>query len=119
MIVYRIEHKEYGWGPYKDGSLGKKLCDSHFNEDKHPCFAEDGITRNPDFSGRHVAGFDSEEKVVAWFEGYGKHLKRNGYKIAVYNVDDADVIFGKSGKQLAFKRSIYDPRPTQKPINFE
>lgn len=118
MLIYRIEHKDHGEGPYKNGNFGKKLCNDHFNKNSHPCFEEDGINQHPKFIGVQVAGFDSEKKMVAWFKGYGKRLKRNGYKIFIYKVDKSDVIFGKSGRQLAFIKPMFD-LPTKKPINFE
>ena len=115
MIVYRIESKDHGKGPYLDRVLGKKIQWDHHDE-QHPCFLQDGIRGNPHFA-RHHAGFDSEEKMSEWFKGYGKKLKKCNYHIVVYDAEDDFVIHGKSQRQVAFRR-LYSKFVKKKEIDF-
>lgn len=82
MHVYRIEHRETGFGPYNPApdmpdnvmSLCYLLRDAHSNFATHPAF--------------HLwdcrAGFSSLRKMKTWFSGFEESLAKCDYVIKEY-----------------------------------
>jgi hypothetical protein len=101
MKVYRIE-SENGIGPYQNGARDKipKLY-SHTGCPNHPCPWNDGIS-NIDFDNEYC-GFSSIEQLNKWFHGFKAPLRRLGYKMAVYEVEEKFVNSGT--RQLVFNKS--------------
>lgn len=106
MIIYRVEHKDTGLGPYnhswdeENAELEDKLQTEHSNL-SHPSMYEDFdidmISRD------HYFGFPSLTSLAEWFEGgWIGILIECGFIIREYNVDN--VLMGKSGRQVMFKK---------------
>lgn len=84
MIVYRIEHRESGYGPYqcyamtttKAQRVAERLCDEHQTCPAHPPFVRWGM-RN---------GFRSRAKMHRWFKGFKKDLREANFVHCVYEV---------------------------------
>ena len=103
MVVYRVEDRFTGTGPYQGVSNSSYvLSDAHASHvsSAHPAWAVDGISPRSNYGG----GFDSLDKLMSWFAGHMDMLIEEGFIIRVFWVNPADVFFGDSGKQLAFPR---------------
>lgn len=124
MIVYRVEHRKTGDGPYFKKSyiyaeLQDLLNDEHNDHELYPAFQYDGITEAETFKKKsHRSGFSDKLKAASWFKGFGIKLSDNNFVIAVYEVDEQDVIHGNSGKQLAFNIEKAELLRAE-PIDFE
>jgi hypothetical protein len=98
MVIWRLQN-EYGVGPYS--SLGFTLLERHQGSNSHP-----GI--NPDTNGKFcrgmICGFPKYGKLKKWFGEYLPELKNLGFKVVKVKVLKKNVLFGKSGKQVAFYR---------------
>ena len=102
MKVYRYEDPE-GIGPYRSTLLMDmyELGFNHNNGDIHPDWDDDCITY---YDYNYKAACESIDKLHEWFsEEEQVALIEEGYIIKEYEVDEQDVIYGKSGKQLVFK----------------
>lgn len=108
MIVYRVEHKKDGNGPYverDDVSLDSAL--NYFMKvttkpNRHPLPYYDGICTDK-VTQEHFCGFESEEALKAWFsEKWLKFLYSYDFTVYQYKVLKKKVLFGK--KQLMFKK---------------
>jgi hypothetical protein len=111
MKIYRLQHKETHRGPYNNwdthpnGSIEEELLlemkHEHSNEQNyatHPGAWRDEMN----VSSYHKFGFDSLEKLYAWFENYIDYLLPMGYEIIEYEISWIFVMYGKSGLQIAF-----------------
>jgi hypothetical protein len=94
MIVYRIEKN--GLGPYRSRLENKnsdKLVNklwSHLGSSHPTCVVE-----IPSFnSEKHICGFSCVTKLKKWFHGSRAELRRNGYLMALYEVDPQEVLHG-------------------------
>jgi hypothetical protein len=106
MKVYRVEHEEFGHGPYYSRDmkteghkeLAGRLCNATVARDQ-PVPWCDGI-READTD--HYCGFISATALHQWFHNHYEDLEIYGYHVAVYETNRDDVLFGN--KQLMFKR---------------
>lgn len=112
--IYRVEARD-GDGPYRgqgnSANLQYKLC-RHSTRTGRPTPCIDGI--DPYGSDRpfseYYFGFTHVDKLKEWFKGSRTALREDGYKMAVYEVDISDVLFGK--KQAAFVKKLANPVKT-------
>lgn len=106
MLVYRIESKKFGWGPYcrywSDESRSVKLVVPDLASDRNPTPWTDGIKKTGLYNNetyRH--GFIDTKKLRAWFVGKERRaLKKAGYVCNVYRIPKKHVLEGK--KQVVF-----------------
>lgn len=101
MLVYRYEHPENGFGPYRDSDL-MELMNVHNYSEEHPTPLEDKFPLTVD----HYFGFASLNALISWFDGFHTEIMAKGFKIFVYEIGKRDVIIGKSGKQLIFVKQF-------------
>lgn len=112
--IYRVEGRD-GNGPYRGientTNLQNKLV-KHNSQTGRPSPQLDGI--NPSGLERPVSeyyfGFTHVDRLKEWFKGSRAALREDGYKMAVYEVDVSDVLFGK--KQAAFVKKLANPVKT-------
>lgn len=86
MLIYRIEHRETGWGPYQEDnpankpmSLVKALIlnlDAHHHDLEHPIFKKPG----------YRSGFLRKCHAREWFKDFWTQLGAADYVIRVYAV---------------------------------
>jgi|GEM_PF-3695731 len=105
--IYRVEHYDRRHGPYeasynemnkKCKKLAEKL-DREFLVEQHPPPLTDGIR---DYSVSHYCGFDSLDALLDWFEEWLEDLEECGYHVAIFEVEDSELLHGN--KQVMFKR---------------
>lgn len=106
MLVYRVQHKETGLGPYHPQTeecklLKRRLCDSH-DDIMNPALCDAFNTADADriIKNEYVFGFLSLEELYTWFDGFIQDLCQCGYEIVIYDVGDDCVCIGH--KQVAF-----------------
>lgn len=93
MIIYRIEHKIYGMGPYSTRNLPrenkKKLAELY---DKHgACFAYNAYHPRPiNVKRGYYFGFESIDDLKKWFNRAGMLIRYHklGYVCRIYQVDE-------------------------------
>lgn len=107
MRVYRIEDK-FGTGPYRR-RIGDDTIEQMEMENRH-CNPSTHPTEAVDFYGFHEPGerfgFDSMQKLMAWFGPWLPHLLSIGYKISIYEISIYEVRSGRSGKQIMFQSDL-------------
>lgn len=109
MLVYRVEHKKSGCGPYSPQSdiactkLTYRLCNAH-SDNEHPDVytAFETISADDIIKNEYIFACSSLEQLHAWFDGFMEDLIACGYEIAVYDVED--VYIGKN--QIVFNRML-------------
>jgi len=85
MLIYRIEHRDTGWGPYQIDNpanktnplvqaLGEKLDTAH--HESHPIFKAPG----------YRSGFLRKCHAREWFKGFWEKLGEADYVMRVYAV---------------------------------
>lgn len=102
MRIYRIEDKHTGNGPYQGDKYfndprQNDMGYSHSN-DSHPSMWRDctyNYTTARYDKSSYYCGFSDIDRLLTWFSGWLKTLRRNGYTIAVYECDDEYVIDGR------------------------
>jgi len=97
MLIYRVEHRTDGYGPYAD-----KVALFNHADAEHPTFGEDfeDILESAD-AYRYFFGFKSKRQLRAWFSKQERViLRENDYVVRVYSVNPKYV--HKSEKQLIF-----------------
>lgn len=106
MLVYRIEHKETGTGPFRSEGMdnvaslwGQAYWDA--SDSMHPIPLDDGLK---DFVGTHVFGLPTFDMVFHWFERIWNRLRFRDFVLRVYDVNESDSMVGKSGTQVAFRK---------------
>ena len=109
--VFRVEHIAYRHGPYNSSqALGmnakcRKLAiklGAEFDHYRQPPPFSDGIR---DHGNDHYCGFDSLDDLFDWFERWLADLQEHRYHVAVFEVNEADLLHG--GKQVMFRRKKY------------
>ena len=104
MIVWRVEHRSSREGPYtRYGEKLYRMGSAHSNPNSHPNTSRDGLCDHFPSDRRH--GFDCEEAMLRWFQGYGEALVEEGFMATRYEVPDEFVKVGRSGKQCVFQAS--------------
>lgn len=119
--VYRVEDKN-GRGPYYQAilrfrkpehfSIFKKLV-SHEKSHEHPNWDQDFTDQqdveflNYSRCGYRISGgFENMKDLFKWFGGLiPQFYKHTDLRIKKYMVNDNDIFYSKSGKQIIFKRS--------------
>ena len=110
--IYRIEHKDDGFGPYHNASNGLFTAKTRpgifdiyngrlvHQGKKHPSLIEDeGIQRMPEED--EVCGFASKRDIINWFTPFEiRGLIKLGYRIKIYY--PSKVVYGR--KQYLFVR---------------
>lgn len=95
MRVWRVEHKDSGFGPY----LHLPSPVDCYGSDRHPLPYSDGIKKFPE--GHYKYGFESVQKLKAWFNKTElRKLEKAGFVCRIYKVQVKHVTRGK--KQLVF-----------------
>jgi len=106
MIVYRIEKN--GIGPYWHTCVGNKLyakISSHSGKIDRPGPTSDGIEKIPGHTYQEMYyGFNTEQKLKQWFRGTRSELRRNGFEMVTYIINDKYCSVGASG-QVGFIKS--------------
>lgn len=102
MLVYRVEHHKSKVGPYchHQGDQPKLICEMHEKhlDNNHPAWIWDGIcVDGPEWK----AGFDCLANLEDWFGEYLPKLLKMGFRIV--KIEAEEIIYGKSGRQLAFR----------------
>lgn len=103
MNVYRVEHKQSGYGPYMGLSMFDPLMNNmrYFFPGTCPGPREDGI--HQDFSGKHF-GFKRVRDLVNWFRFRDiLKLKKKGFVVYRYRVEPDHVFLGE--KQVCFAKN--------------
>lgn len=106
MLVYRVEHKKTGTGPYVSCSLpheaqpmARTLNSAHGGSIRHPVISwQESISFTRDM----YCGFTCMEKLLQWFGEFTPKLGRYGFVIRVY--ETKSVFFTRSGLQIAFRK---------------
>jgi hypothetical protein len=115
MKVYRVEHYDRRHGPYAASwdSMNnecQKLADVlrvTSTWEQHPPPDHDGILH---YNHQHHCGFASLDALFDWFEQWLEGLIECDYHIAVFEVDEDDVLIGE--KQVMFKRKQHRRKQT-------
>lgn len=115
--VYRVEHKEQGYGPYLKPEEDENeengwsaysethwevegLHDAHENSDDHPGPRMDGLSW--DRTDYHVFGFISRKSLDEWFKGFEHKLHAAGFVVNVYEASELTTHVGGSERQCIF-----------------
>lgn len=99
--IYRIEDKE-GKGPYQSNIQGEfvKYLSNHSNLNGRPGIYYDF---NIEISDDYFFGFDTMQKLFFWFGGVIKlFYKSSIFRIVIYEIEESEIIYSRSGKQVAF-----------------
>lgn len=107
MLIYRIEHKESGKGPYTSYGWNNKpvvvnQMFRHHNRDldNKPCAWQDIDGWN---SSVMFCACESLEQLEEWFDGYFDDMLRiRKLRLRVYEVNEHFIYRGRSRKQLGF-----------------
>jgi len=93
MIVYRVEHKETGKGPYR-GLHGINAIYTAHNDDAHPTIWEDiwdsretMIALVDLYDVDSLCGFRSLRDLRKWFKGFLRLLKKHNFVIRAYETE--------------------------------
>jgi hypothetical protein len=108
--VWRIEDAN-GFGPYPGFASGFERSENVLElaheiswahgDWAHPGPREDGIDSA---TSKHFFGCPSREKLIEWFSEFWLKLQKAHHDVVCYQVPEKDVIYGSSGRQVAFKR---------------
>lgn len=119
--IYRVEHKENRVGPYRQAwkshnedpevkALTMAINDAHRCRDEFPTPVDEGYEilrkgienydnalkeegdRIVTLSSDWPCGFDSVESLKKWFHGWRSKLRRVGFVMTVWEVDEDDFI---------------------------
>lgn len=112
VLVYRLENKQ-GIGPYQSQHKYHRHLNRQSIDTGHPGWMDDNIitqiwtTSKVIFRGEreYRAGFTTLDQLQGWFAGHLNQLLKAGFIIKLYCIEGKDVIYSKSGKQIAFKIS--------------
>lgn len=107
MYIYRIEHKESGYGPYNPDHytvtddriyyMGKSHLDDDHPSVRLDCHynAKKGYAPSD-----YYCGFRSMKDLDAWFNGWLDILHNNNFHLVMYSIEAKYVFLGK--KQVSF-----------------
>lgn len=99
--VYRYEN-ESGEGPYRvDSDFSYDLGWNHNRDNYHPGWRQDFEEQH---KSEFVAGCDSIVSLNDWFSEFKLDLHKEGFRVKKYVVPREFIEYGKSGKQLRFKK---------------
>lgn len=91
MIVYRVEHKETGKGPYRGLQSVNAICTAHCAS-SHPTLWEEiwdsrelMVTLADYETG--LCGFRSLRDLRKWFKGFLRLLKKHNFVIRAYETE--------------------------------
>lgn len=106
MLVWRIEHKESGIGPYREDDsrnvwkILNKDFSYHSDQDVRPAPIRD-LDRYIEED--EYCGFHSKRAIFEWFEKEEVvALMKHNYRIKIYR--PKEYVLGKSNKQIFFKK---------------
>lgn len=109
MLVYRVEHRDGGFGPYhiesarisdQDDELRRRAVANHEVDEERPRPFQDGLIR---IMAEEFCCFASLETLGEWFDGDSLDLLyRAGYGVFSFEVDEQFVRHGK--RQALFVR---------------
>lgn len=109
MLVWRVEHRDKGHGPYRPDPCAEKLvefvnrmCEKHDGDDERVTPYRDPLLRNTPYDPSLVFGFRTLRELKWWFDGFLEDLKAHDYVIRRYRVPGEYVIVGS--RQLIFLR---------------
>ena len=111
--IYRVEHTKSHQGPFtnpeEDYQRREQLRDalSYALEAGWPSLYEDWPKSWPVYedTSKYYCGVPAREHVFYWFtKEVLVILAQAGYKLFLIEVPEEDVLFGKSGKQVFFKK---------------
>ena len=109
MIVWRMEHKETGIGPYQgsaDHCIGRMWSD-HTDRENHPTPSDEIGMRawqgSGAWAGEFYYGCATRAQLFEWFKGYLLGLWAAGYRPRAYTVPDDRVFTGR--RQVTYLRS--------------
>lgn len=106
MKIYRYEHPELGAGPYNSACHQLECMGKiHNSSPAHPLPTDDFLLFEMWISETVFFGFDSLDKLNQWFDGFHDIIRDAGYLIFEYDVPPRLVIFGRSGRQVVFKKN--------------
>ena len=103
MLIYRVEHKDNGFGPYCTKTcnvtfleiLEKAGLDIMFADYEHPSPIGDAVLKKLVYKGTISAyrfGFESLQHLLDWWYVYPEHilniLRDFGFNIVVYDVEE-------------------------------
>lgn len=109
ITIYRMEN-EYGIGPYQaEHGYSDHINTSH-STNKYPAWKDDNIlvTATKRERKKYYSGFKSIVDLKKWFAGHLQNLKAHGFAINSYKVDRSLIVHGKSKKQVAFIKLIFN-----------
>lgn len=93
--VYRVEHRNGGFGPYVVGGLQSETGYVwHSAEKGRPSPWVDNI-KSGEFTEHHICGFVTKRQLRRWFLRFRNWLTEKGYVVAVYTVQPENVVVGK------------------------
>lgn len=107
MLVWRVEHRDGGHGPYRPEPLSDslvkfvdKLCEKHDSDPERITPFHDPVLRYVPYDIGLVFGFRTLRELKWWFEGFHEDLKAHGYVVRRYSVRKEFVTVGT--RQLTF-----------------
>ena len=109
MLVYRVEHKKDGMGPYRSyegGSFVRKMKDKHNDSDYHKT-PNSEFHRNKSFYMEEdmYCGFNSIKSLKIWFKGFRAAMRKNKYVLKVYKAPSKNILcVGSETGQVVFYR---------------
>ena len=107
MLVYRVEHRETGYGPYDVHNPSATeyrtvLCSDH-NDSEHPGYWRDKLLPFEDVLNDECrCACASIPLLKQWFGRWINTLDNSGFICVVYDVDDNHMKHGESKRQLIF-----------------
>lgn len=98
--VYRVEHREHGYGPYIDNDMDTHhpidgLHDAHQRSNVHPGPRGDSDLSWDFVGGTHRFGFASRKQLDKWFKGFKRKLHEAGFVIRVFEAPDETTVIGE------------------------
>lgn len=108
MLVYRIEHKKDGIGPYRSyegGGFVRRMKDEHNDSVYHksPGCEFNTIGKSFFMEDDMYCGFSSIKHLKIWFKGFRAAMRKNNYVLKIYNVPSLNVVkVGNETGQVIF-----------------
>lgn len=119
--VYRIEHPENGFGPYRsmltDDDLLERMREKHsaYVSPAHPVPQKDGIAPAVMEAGNMLSAFKNMTQLRAWFGEFVGPLLKDGFKVVKYYVPTAMVHMGRHQVVFDRKKSVISTPVKLKP----
>lgn len=111
VTLYRIEHESHHMGPFVHSAIWAFMDrDYHTKQNGFPVPNEDGIPLSPWDMGERVCACESLRQLLKWFPAKViRELRKRGYKVAVYKVDDSVVLYGRT-------QVVFDPLTAERVV---